>query len=177
MCSNLSTIFLSHDFNGEECIEHLKKSIRFANSYCMCLLDGVSCLYDRLDEPCSNCMQKCVPCISLAALHVLWDMAPAHKKADKLLHQLSEESSIEEIMSTSMFTVGFGGLHLGNSFVCTARNYFLSYKGDQIGVNILNELKQTCEILKQVNNRVFVGRDKQSDLLNYTLLVQIFKTQ
>ena len=170
VCSNLSTMFLSRDLNGEECLQHLKKSIKFANSCRMCLLDGVSCLYDRLDEPCSNCRQQCVPCISLAVLHVLWDMAPGHKKADKLLYHLSEESSFEEIMSTSMFTIGFGGLHLGKSFVCTARNYVLNYKGEHFGVNILNELKQTCEILKEVNNSVFVGRDKQSDLLNYSLI-------
>ena len=170
VCSNVSTMFLSRDLPGEECVKHLKSSIKFANSCRMCLLDGISCTYNRLDEPCSNCKEQCVPCVSLVVLHVLWDMGSGHKKADKLLYHLTEESSIEEIMSTDIFTVGFGGLHLGKAFVCTARNYVLSFNGEHFGVNILNELKQSCEILKQVNNSVFVGRDKQSDLLNYTLV-------
>ena len=170
VCSNVSTIFLPGELPGEECLKHLKKSMTFANGCRSCLLNGVTCSYGRFDEPCANCLENCEPCVSLASLHVLWDMATGHKKADKLVYHLTEDSSFEEVMSTNMFTVGFGGLHLGKSLVCTARNYVLSYKGEHFGVNILNELKQTCHILQQVNNSVFVGRDKQSDLLNYMLV-------
>ena len=69
-----------------------------------------------------------------------------------------------------MVTIGYGGLHLAKSFVCTARNYVLRSFGQNFGVNILMEMKQYCEILQGVSNSVFVGRDQQSDLLNFKLV-------
>ena len=170
VCSNIFTQFLSHDFTGEKCIAELKRCVKFAKSCRMCLLEKVDCVYKRLDEPCSNCAQQRVPCVSLVVLHVLWDMGSGHKRAAKLYYHLEEDSTIDEFMSTDMFTIGFGGLHLGKSLVCTSRNYVLSYKGGHFGVNILNELKECCQILQEINNSVFVGRDKQSDLLNFLLI-------
>ena len=63
----------------------------------------------------------------LAALHFPWDTATGHNKAIKSVYHLTEDGSFEKVMSTNMFTVGFGGLRLGNLFVCTAQNYVLSF--------------------------------------------------
>ena len=170
VCSNVKTEFVSHELSGRECSTRLEDCIKFASKCRMCLMDRVPCNYDVVDQSCQNCQNQNMPCVSLFVFLVLWDMGSGHKKVDQFLNVLDADSSNSELLSSKTVTIGFGGLHLAKSFVCTARNYVLSHDGQKFGVNILHELKQMCGILKSINNSVFVGRDKQSDLLNYTLI-------
>ena len=170
VCSNVLTEFVTHELTGDQCIKRLKECIVFANSCHRCLVDNIECKYDRIDEQCSHCFEQKFRCVSLVAIHVLWDMGSGHKKADLGWYHLSEDSPESEMFSSLMVTIGFGGLHLGKSFVCTSRNYVLSHNGEDFGVNILMEMKQSCEILQGINNSVFICRDKQSDVLNYTIV-------
>ena len=175
VCSNVLTEFISHELTGKECIERLQRSTRFSNSCYKCLVNHVDCKYDRIDASCSYCVDEDALCVSLVVLHILWDMGSGHKRADLDYYHLEKDSPASEMFSSLMSTIGFGGLHLCKSFVCTARNYVLKHNGEHFGVNILMELKQHCEILQSINNAVFIGRDKQSDLLNHTLVGE--KTQ
>ena len=97
-------------------------------------------------------------------------MGGEHKKAEKDNYYLDAQSNVNEMFSAELLSIGFGGLHLGKALVCTARNYVLAYNGEHFGVHILRELKQACSILQTVNNAALVGRDKQSDILNYTII-------
>ena len=169
-CSNVLTEFVSHELTGEECTERLKEGIKFANSCYKCLMEHVECKYEKIDEKCTYCAENRFRCISLIVLHVLWDMGSGHKKADSDWYHLSEDSPEAEMLSTQMVTIGFGGLHLCKAFVCASRNHVLNFNGEDFGVNILMELKQHCKILQGINNSVFVGRDRQADLLNAKLV-------
>lgn len=164
---------MTHELTGKECVERLEEVILFAKSCYRCLVEEIDCQYDRIVKQCSFCFEHKLFCTSLVVLHVLWDMGSGHKEADIEWYHLSEDSPESEMYSSKIVTIGFGGLHLGKAFVCASRNYVLSYDGEEFGVNILNGMKESCEILQGINNSLFIGRDKQRNILNYSLVGEV----
>ena len=142
VCSNAHTEFLSCNLTGEQCFDRTKRGIEFTNSCQQCLLDRVTCTMKKINESCQRCSGFNTTCVSLVVVQILWDMGSDQKKADNDYYHLDAKSSIEEMLSTEMVSIGFGGLHLGKSFVCTARNYVLLHNGEHFGVNILHELSK-----------------------------------
>ena len=61
----------------------------------------------------------------------------------------------------------FGGLHLAKALVNCFRNHILQYDGEFFGTNTLLSMKDESEILQNIKNLVFVGKDRQSDFLAY----------
>ena len=62
---------------------------------------------------------------------------------------------------------GFGALHLAKAFVNSIRNHVVQHNGEYFGTDILIALRNECASLQNIKNAVFVGKDRQSDLLSW----------
>ena len=167
-CSNSFTSFESHALDYNECTRDLNEMLVFADSCEQCLKANLSCKYNQIDQQCGNCVKNDTKCVSLIVLHVLWDMGSSHKKTAKQSSSgLELDSTDSEMMDPRRYTIGFGGLHLSKSFVNTTRNHVLQFNGEYFGVDMLIALRDECDLLQLIKNAVFVGKDRQSDLLAY----------
>ena len=81
----------------------------------------------------SLCKSSSFPCI--------WDMGSAHKKTEHLHSQIDLLSTPSEMVSSHLFTIGFGGLHLAKAITNTMCNYILSYGGENFSINMLQACK------------------------------------
>ena len=167
-CSNPVTTFECGSLSSVECLERLNEMTTFSNSCLNCLCSGWPCTLPKLDEMCSNCVDSDTKCVSLAVFHSLMDMGSSHKKAEKNNdNRLTLTSSDEEMMDTKKCNIAFGGLHLAKAIVNSMRNNILQYNGYFFGTNVLLSIRHDLEILQKIKNAVFVGKDRQSDLLAY----------
>ena len=167
-CSNPVTTFECGSLSSVECLERLNEMTTFSNSCLNCLCSGWPCTLPKLDEMCSNCVDSDTKCVSLAVFHSLMDMGSSHKKAEKNNdNRLTLTSSDEEMMDTKKCNIAFGGLHLAKAIVNSMRNNILQYNGYFFGTNVLLSIRHDLEILQNIKNAVFVGKDRQSDLLAY----------
>ena len=142
--------------------------INFSNSCLNCLSNGWLCDVQKLNEMCSSCVNSDTKCVSLAVLHSLMDMGSFHKKAEKNNeNRLEISSSDEDMMDLQKLNIAFGGLHLAKALVNCLRNHIMQYNGEFFGTNTLISMRDESEILQNIKNAVFVGKDRQSDLLAY----------
>ena len=81
ICTNVFTSFESEAMDAERCTDQLKMVVDFANSCSPCLTDDSKCDYNQIDEQCTMCLSKGCVCVSMAVMHVLWDMGSSHKKS------------------------------------------------------------------------------------------------
>ena len=171
-CSNVYTSFESACLDSTECAKALKKVANLSKSCQFCIRKGLECHYSAINAKCGSCAINGVPCVSLVVFHVLWDMGSAHKKTDKDFYTIDSESTPVEMMSSELFTIGFGGLHLAKAIVNTSRNHVLTFNGQNFGINILRAYKADTR-LACLKNAVFVGKDRQSDYLSYMTTGQV----
>ena len=168
-CSNVLTEFISITVSSKHCTESLKSVIKFANSCDNCLKSEFDCYYDKLEEHCLHCAAAGFTCVSLNVFHVLWDMGSSHKKTSKEIDQITEISTDAEYGSSYLFSIGFGGLHLGKAITNTSRNFSLSHKQQSYGIHVLRALRNIegphTAHLANVKAAVYVGKDRQSDYL------------
>ena len=167
-CSNVFTSFENAlSFNWEKCNTSLLNVVQHAQKCLQCLVNGCDCHFQTIDVRCGNCETHGYQCISMLVWHVLWDMAPAHKKAFRLnSNRIDVSSEVQDYMEPVRFTIGFGGLHLAKSPINCSRNHVLTYNGQNFGINILRSYKQESD-LSNLKNAVFIGKDRQSDLLAF----------
>ena len=167
-CSNPVTTFECGSMSSVDCLQRLNEMTTFSNSCLDCLCSGWPCTLSKLDEMCSNCVDTDTKCVSLAVIHSLMDMGSSHKKAEKNnTNRLTVTSSDEEMMDAEKYNIAFGGLHLAKAIVNSMRNHILQYNGEFFGTNVLLSIRHDQEILQNIKNAVFVGKDRQSDLLAY----------
>ena len=127
-CSNVFTMFLSSAIDSDECIESLKSVVKYAHSCENCIKNKLDCNYKKLVVQCSNCAKDHLSCVSLNIFHLLWDMGSSHKKISKTINKITKISTDTELESSTLFTIGMGGLHLGKAATNTSRNHSLSYQ-------------------------------------------------
>ena len=167
-CSNSLTSFETHALNATECTEDLNDMIAFASRCEACLKLGLECTRDRIDQPCESCASSGACCKSLAVFHVTWDMGSGHKKtSEESSFCLDVNSDTELMMSPKYYTIGFGGLHICKALVNILRNYNIQHNGEYFGTDVLIALREISASLQLLKNAVFVGKDRQSDLLSY----------
>ena len=168
-CSNVLTTFETHPLSAVECAEELEEMISFAITCKECLGENQDCVYDKLNEQCTHCSESGTKCTSLVVFHVLWDMGSSHKKVGRgnVTSVLNLESDYESMMNPKSYTIGFGGLHLAKALVNSARNHVMQFDGENFGTEVLVSVRTLSERLQFLKNAVFVGKDRQSDLLAY----------
>ena len=162
------TSFEWHVLTSVECIEQMDNMVAFAIQCEHCLKFDKECKYDRIDEPCEECISSGECCVSLVVFHISWDMGSSHKKTVKENPCcLNGSNDIEKMMNPRCYTIGFGGLHLAKAFVNSIRNHVVQHNGEYFGTDILIALRNECASLQNIKNAVFVGKDRQSDLLSW----------
>ena len=167
-CSNSMTSFEWHVLTSVECIEQMDDLVAFAIQCEHCLKFDKVCKYDRIDQPCDECISSGECCVSLVVFHINWDMGSSHKKTVKENPScLNGSNDIEKMMNPMCYTIGFGGLHLCKAFVNSIRNHVVQHNGEYFGTDILIALRNQCASLQNIKNAVFVGKDRQSDLLSW----------
>ena len=165
--SNVYTSFESHALTGDETRTVLDPVIDYATSCQNCLFLKQKCEYDRIDEQCKRCKSSGLVCVCMIVFHVLWDMGTGQKKMEKEHASLEVVSTDNEMMCRRTYTVGFGGLHVAKALVNTTRNWVVQFDKQHFGVNILIGIRRLCPLLENIKTAVFVGKDRQSDLLAY----------
>ena len=172
-CSNVFTSFDSHPLRSEECKQDLRKVIEYADSCSNCLHMNKTCEIIKINEPCSNCYIEGTRCESLVVFHVLWDMGSSHKKTKtEHVDGLELTSSLSDMLSPAKYTIGFGGLHLAKALVNSARNHVMQFDGKNFGINFLIALRYSSPLLLSLKNAIFVGKDRQSDLLAWSTVCE-----
>ena len=160
-CSNVYTSFEGGSFTSDMCQTSLFNVVDLAMKCLRCLMNGDKCVYETLDARCGKCEVHGHHCVSIAVFHVLWDMAPAHKKTCCVCTKTDLLSDESDYKKSKMFTIGFGGLHLAKSPVNILRNHVMTYDGENFGVNILRSYKHESSLLSTIKNAVFVGSTVQ----------------
>ena len=167
-CSNVFTWFLSEVLLSHQVIENLKNVVIQASNCVNCLKNNLKCVYEHLDQQCTECAKLGLCCTSMFVLVVLWDMGSSHKKTAKEMPSLTSNSPLSDFNRRSMFSFIFGGLHLCKACVNCSRNHVLTYDGSNYGVYLLRQLKhQFVELFQGIKTAVLVGKDRQSDLLSF----------
>ena len=166
-CSNVFTWFISKTLTSEDVIDDLKRVVLQASVCLHCLKNDLVCVYDDLDQQCTECLQLGIHCTSMFVSVTLWDMGSSHKKTAIEMPSLNSSSHGRDLYRRDMFSFIFGGLHLCKACVNASRNHVLTYDGSNYGIHILRQLKhQFDEMFQGVKTAVLVGKDRQSDLLS-----------
>ena len=178
MCSNVYTSFGAGTLKSGACTDNLRKVTKLANSCEFCLRYSMKCTYEMLDAKCEGCIAKGLPCRRLVVFHVLWDMGSSQVKSAKELPEKLDSSNIAlDFLRTDRYTVGFGMLHILKAITNKTRNYVLSLNGENYGIHVLRAMKnkedKAADMLRNLKNAVFVGKDRQSDYLSYMSSSQV----
>ena len=138
-CTDFKGLFSSNVYTsfevGKSCSdygEQLDMVAKFARKCFMSLKGNLDCSYIKLNEKCSNCEYMGYDCESLVCFHLLWDMDSTQKATADVHEFLEENSSQDEFMSSDLFTLGFGGLHICKALINPARNAVLTYHGSMV---------------------------------------------
>ena len=76
-------------------------------------------------------------------------------------------------LEVSILIVCWCGIPGSKALVNTLRNHVLQYDGEYFGIDILISLRWVCELLQTIKTAVFVGKDRQSDLLSYLTVCRV----
>ena len=167
-CSNIRTTFFCKEMKSDECTKALNEVVTNVKSCENCVRHYLCCEFERIDQPCANCIESGIKCLRLIVFHVNWDMGGSHKKtALESEAGLTENSSRSDMLSWEKYTIGFGGLHLCKALVNALRNHEISYGGENFGLNILICLRYLSSLLLTLKNAVYIGKDRQSDFLSW----------
>ena len=167
MCTNIFTSFEAGSLVFEQCNEQLTNVVNYSKTFISCLQHNMVCVYATIDVQCIECIKNGNMCISMVVFHTLWDMGSSHKKTTNLRSQIDLSSCDSDFLSSTMFTIGFGGLHLAKACTNSMRNHILYVQGMHYGLNIFRAVKLVSDLLDNIKQAVFVGKDHQSDLLSF----------
>ena len=120
-----------------ECRESLKLVSGLARMCERCIVEQLECTIEFIDKQCLNCKSKGVECSSLVVFHNIMDMGSCQVAAVKEVEKITEKSTADDFRNPELLSYAFGGLHQAKSPTNCLRNYSLTLKGENYGVECL----------------------------------------